>query len=58
MIKNVEQALFCLISPETDGDRFSNNCIRCDYGEMCGRVVVIIAEFKAIQERNKTEEGS
>jgi len=48
MIKTVEQALFCLLSPTEDGAEQMNYCKNCEYAEMCGRVVAIIAEYKEL----------
>lgn len=46
MIQNVEQALFCLLSPSIDAEEQTNYCKNCEYAEMCGRVIAIIVEWK------------
>ena len=58
MIQNVEQAIFCLMSPSDDPGNQLDYCKNCKFSEMCGRVVAIIAEFKTKMEEGGDEDDS
>jgi len=51
MIQNVEQALFCLLSPNKDDKEQLNYCKNCDFNVMCGKVVAILAESRELLEK-------